>query len=221
MLEHAHIALNNVSEGLNSPIGKLKITAPAILIQSHLIEKISKFSQKYPSIEYDISFSDNREDLISNSFDIAIRIGKLNDSILKSTKIGEIKRVLVSPPQMIKNGAPLLPTKKVLENLTWIGLTNLPPYRMFKNQNGKKYKVEIRSVFNVDNVEAMTRFSTLGLGVSTPPLFLVKDLIKQKKLVHIFPSWSVDPIGIFAIWHSNSIRNNIVELFLNSMKEEN
>ena len=65
--------------------GKLKICASVSIGQNILAPRLAKFQQLYPEIELDLQLINRRIDLIEEGFDLAIRVGKLDDSALVSS----------------------------------------------------------------------------------------------------------------------------------------
>jgi DNA-binding transcriptional LysR family regulator len=54
---------------------------------------------------------------------------------------------------------------------------------------------------------AMAQLSIGGLGLSTPPAFLVDKEIAAGRLMEILPEWTVDPIDLFAVRPDTATEN--------------
>jgi DNA-binding transcriptional LysR family regulator len=238
LLQHAQKMLLEAQTGLEKVVvndqelkGKLSITLPSALTRSPLISKIVQFCQSHPLIELNIVFSDVRQDLISDSFDLAVRIGDLENSSFVSKKIGHIQRKLVCTPAFIEqqclqhNISTTVPSDLSFENIQnwpWIKLSMLSNKRRFisrsnvvgvrslvktnnrKVEKGSSLELEFTSHIAVDSVEAMTQFCLLGCGIATPPDFLVEHAIKNKTLIELLPQWQVEDLPLFAVWHNSS-----------------
>lgn len=104
-----------VSRRNTNPRGQLKVTAPTSFSRFHLAPYLPKFLELYPEIELDLHLTDNFVDIIRDGFDLAIRIGELQDSSLVARKLSPDTRVMVAAPQYLeKNGTPK--TLKDLDN---------------------------------------------------------------------------------------------------------
>ncbi|MCG8635375.1 MAG: LysR family transcriptional regulator [Desulfobacterales bacterium] len=215
MLDAAREGLGKISSASPEPFGRLSIRLPSVLTRSPVNRKIAEFSSRHPGIEFHFSYSDVRQDLISNGIDLAIRVGHLEDSALKSKRIGTIERKLVcSPDYLLKYGTPQHPGD--LSDWEWIRLEMLPGTRRLR-KGGKTFEVKYRSHVFVDNVEAMTQFCIYGLGVATPPDYLVTESIKENNLVELIPEWKVDALDLFAVWPANASSNSNIRLLLNHL----
>lgn len=218
MLNAAHEGLSKISSSSSEPFGKLSIRLPSVLMRSPINKKIAEFSIKHPGIEFHFSYSDVRQDLISNGIDLAVRVGEMEDSSLKSKKIGTIERRLTcSPDYLLKKGTPHHP--KDLSDWEWIRLEMLPPRRKF-TKGRQTYEIKYNSHVCVDNVEAMTQFCMYGLGVATPPEYLVTKSIKEKILIELIPEWKVDSLNLFAVWPANASSNSNLRLLLNHLASD-
>ena len=218
MLKNANEAFGAVVNKSDQPMGKLRITIPSLFIQSSLVERIAQFSQEFPLIHLDLNFSDKRENIISEAFDLAVRVGKLEDSSLKVVKLGKIERVLVGSSKLFEK----IKKPKNIEDLKksqWIGLKHLPSYRVLKSKNKTREKVEFSSTIKVNSVEAMTKFCILGQGLATPPRFLVQKHIEKGDLLEILPTWEVESIDFFVLWPPSVSKNTVVQLFVDYIKQ--
>jgi len=232
LLVHAEKMLQEVEAGLEKVMandqelrGKLSITLPSALTRSPLIKQIAQFSQANPLIELDIVFSDVRQDLIADNIDLAIRIGDMADSGLISKRISVVKRTLVCTPDFIQSQhlqqglrqgldikviADLEP--KDIVSWPWIKLSMLSNKRRLiaktssgKQQKQKSLELEFTSQITVDSVEAMTQFCLLGSGIATPPDFLVEQALADGNLVELLPSWQVEDLPLYAVWHNSGM----------------
>ncbi len=97
-----------VSRRNTKPRGLLKVTAPTTFSRLHMGPYLANFLATYPEIELDIHLTDNFVDIIREGFDLAIRIGELQDSSLIAKKLAPDKRVVCAAPAYIeKHGASL------------------------------------------------------------------------------------------------------------------
>jgi DNA-binding transcriptional LysR family regulator len=90
-----------------TPMGRLKITAPAMFGALFVTPVITELISNYPKIKVSTFFSDNLVNLIEDDIDVAIRIGELENSSLIAKKIGSVKWVVCGTPEYLEtNGIP-------------------------------------------------------------------------------------------------------------------
>lgn len=89
------------------PRGLLKVAAPTSFSRRLIAPHIPEFMARFPDIELDFHLTDNFVDIIRDGFDLAIRIGELQDSTLVARKLLPDTRVIcASPSYLEKKGAP-------------------------------------------------------------------------------------------------------------------
>lgn len=101
MLQAAESGLDEIAGGSRQPIGLLRVTVPAVLAAAHLVDDVAAFAELYPRVQLALNFSDTRRDLVSEGIDIAIRMGRLEDSSLKSRKLAVIPDALFASPSYV------------------------------------------------------------------------------------------------------------------------
>jgi DNA-binding transcriptional LysR family regulator len=218
MIEAAEHGLDVLAGHSAAPGGQLNVTLPAAFSRSELIHSISGFAHAFPKVNLTIGFDDGHQDLISNGIDIAIRTGELKNSSLKSRRIMVLERKLVASPEYCAaRTTPKSPAE--LKNWDWIRLKMLPPSRTLTNRKGESIKVHYESRLVVDNVEAMCEFAIDGLGLATPPVFLVEEAMVAGQLVYVLPAWKIEPLSVYAVWPSNAPREGLTSRFVNFLMD--
>src|SRR5690606_2030096 len=74
--------------------GKLRITTMSNFGRRELARILTKFSEQYPDISFDLHISDRPVDIVKEGFDFAIRLGTQEDSRLIAKPIAE-QRIVV------------------------------------------------------------------------------------------------------------------------------
>ena len=213
MLEHAQTGLSKATPNRFEPMGKLTLSIPLVLSRSLFSQKIAHFVQQYPKLELVINSTDERQNIIEDGIDLAIRAGNMDDSNLKSKHIGYIQKKLVCSARYFNQQ----PTPKSPEDLSawhWIKLAMLPNTRSLIDTEGEKISITYTSHVTVNSVDLMTEFCINGLGLATPPDFLVNKAIETGELIEVFPGWKVEPISLYAVWPGNVSLNSNARIFL-------
>ncbi|MDP5008987.1 MAG: LysR family transcriptional regulator [Glaciimonas sp.] len=208
-----------------STSNNLRISMPAILVNSRtFMTQIGNFIKHHPNIHLDILCSDNRYDIISESIDVAFRIGDLPDSSLKAKPVFEFSRKVIGSRMLLDN-YPVIEHPRALAEIPWIGLTMLPNCRTFTDPTGNIYNVKYVPRIRMDNVEATYQFAKQGIGLAAPPAFLVQQDIDQGLIEEVLPAWTLCPLRVYAVWPSNispsSITYTLINWIYNALGESN
>lgn len=213
MLTAAETGLDAISQFAKIPTGSLRISAPAFVTQTQLMETFAKFADIYPGVNINFHFSDRRTDLIKDGFDVAIRAGWLEDSEFISRNIGLIDRFLVASPDYCSSRpAPAKPGD--LEDWSWIRFEMRPDQTDLTSAKGEVATVVGKSSVTVNSAEALYEFAAHGLGLTAIPEHLARRGFRRNDLVHVLPDWKLQPLGLYAVWPNQSRRENLTTMFV-------
>jgi DNA-binding transcriptional LysR family regulator len=202
MLGSIQLGINKVASRGHEATGKLKLSIPSALARSPLNRQLAQFSKQHRKINLEILYTDLRQDLIASGLDLVVRAGDMEDSSLKSKRIGAIERKLVCSSEYMQNReVPAHPDDLVDWN--WVKLAMLPNLRQLRRKNQPPVQIEFGSNISVDSVDAMTQLCIYGLGIATPPDYLVESALKSGDLIELLPAWKVDAIPLYACWPGN------------------
>lgn len=215
MLRQAEEGLAKVGQALDTPSGSLSITMPTALTKGPWLKKIATFKQKHQSIRLHVRYSDQRENLIKDGIDLAIRASELQDSSLKTIRLPDLPRVLVCSPSFYEHYGPVSDPSD-LQPLDWIKHPQVPPKRTFSTA-GKSKTVIFSSSLEVNSLDAMTEFTLEGLGLSTPPTHLVEGYIRDGQLLEVLPDWTVESVPLYAVWPENIASQSSVRRLLDHL----
>ena len=214
MLRAAEQGLDEISGRSQQPLGHFRMTLPAFFSRcSDIVGNIAVFARQFPKVALTIDFSDQQRDLIREGIDLAIRVGELKDSGLKSTKLFDMRRTLVATPEVVAaRRDPKHPADLV--EWEWIGLSMRADKKTFVNQNGEHAEVVFAPRVVVDSVDAACQFAIAGLGLASPPSFLAEPEIRAGRLVEVLPEWEVASLGVYALWPANAAMESMTRRFI-------
>ena len=82
-------ASTEASDFAASPQSVLKISLPVTFGRQWIAPSFAAFLAQHPHIRIDAHFTDRIVDVIADGFDVAIRVGVLNDSSLTAKRIAQ------------------------------------------------------------------------------------------------------------------------------------
>jgi DNA-binding transcriptional LysR family regulator len=175
------------------PRGLLTITAPEAFGRRHVVPAIAGFLRRYPLVEIDLHLSDQRVDLTQQRVDVAIRIGLLPDSDLVATRLAPSKRLVCASPDYLERlGRPATPQQLVQHNCLTLASTSSPGWWCFAGVH-RGAALPIRGTLRSDDTEALLQGAVEGIGIVHLASWLVGDLVREGKLVSLFPGIPAPP----------------------------
>lgn len=193
--------------------GELRVAAPAVLAQSPLATWIAAFMKSHPRVRMSIDYSDYQRDVIADGIDIAIRMGRLRDSMLKARKLYDVERVLLaSNAYMAAHPTPKTP--KDIEDWDWMELTPVPLKSVLLSNASEKVRLRPTPRLRANNVTALYQLCKEGAGLAILPRFLVKEDIRARKMQIVFPEWQLNPIDVYAVRLQTFPRDDLADEFV-------
>ena len=208
--EEAEQADTAVTRLLETPQGRLKISAPLDIGQGLLTPLLPEFLRRYPDIQISCEFCNRRVDLIEEGYDLAIRVGELESSSLIARKLGRIQlRLFASKDYAAANPPPknirglgrhqLLTMSDSLRN-TWL-----------LNNKDKTLALDVSSRITVNDFTSLRDLTIAGMGISLLPPYLVRD---TDPIVPVLPKWSAAGADISALYPSHRGATPKLRVFL-------
>lgn len=163
-MENSEAEFRRKVEGRDAQLsGTLKVTAPQLLIGSHLSSVLDEFLKKHPQVNLSIRASNDVLNLNRREADLAIRISDTPGDSLMGRRLTGQKTASFCTPE-VHERIMADPERRV----DWLGFSfwkNVPLGSLEEYPNGR-----IRLEF--DDMTALLGAAKAGLGVARLPLFL-------------------------------------------------
>lgn len=183
------------------PRGRLRISMPEDYARLNMSRALATFIESYPEVLLDLDLSSRHVDLIGERFDLAIRMGALDDdSTLAVRKIDEQHLGLyASPIYLALHPAPKTPDD-LSQHISVRMLSDRGQAIAWKLSRGKAVWEEVppgRLTINSPGVIQQLLLDGAGIGV-LPDRFAEQD-VRQKRLVRVLPEWRLPSVPAWAV----------------------
>ena len=196
-LSEADSSISNMAKSLQ---GNLLISVPRDFGLLYISPKFPKFIELHPNLHVEIEFEDKRVDLVAEGYDLALRIGYMQDSSLVARKISSSPMHFVASPSYLESrGTPLTPDDlEYHQGLLYKSSLNQVHWQSTKANQIQRYKIQSKVVSN--NGMALLEMTKAGLGISNSPSFFVKDALASGELVEILSEYKQKPLDIYVVY---------------------
>jgi DNA-binding transcriptional LysR family regulator len=181
--------------------GAIKLAAPLTFGLRHLAGAITDFLDTHPAIELNLDLNDRNINLIEEGFDLAVRIGELQDSTLVARRLGISRAVTcASRVYLERHGEPAHPDE--LRRHTGLQYSNLG-YRQhwqYETPTGETVFGQPQIRIRVNNGEALACAAVAGLGITTGPTFILGSYLRDGSLISILNDYRRPTVGIYALY---------------------
>jgi DNA-binding transcriptional LysR family regulator len=196
ILSDLNEAEQSVAEETSDLRGLLKLAAPLSFGLTHLSSCIFDFLSEHPAIELNMDLNDRNVNLVEEGFDMAVRIGELEDSTY-----------------LQQHGKPEHPDD--LQQHIGLQYNNISYKRQwsYKTAKGKTIIAQPQIRIRANNGEALAAAAIAGMGVTKGPTFILGSLIKAGKLLTILDEYQSPPMGIYAVYPPGRLLPRRIQVF--------
>lgn len=202
--------------------GTLRVTLPVFVAERVLPEVVARFHRAHPSAVLDVHASDDRRDVVRESFDLAIRQGPLPDSTLRGRRVASFRRVVCASPAFLERyGVPERPSELARLPCLLYGNGAGNVHWSFRRSGGPAQNVRVRGPVRSNNLDLLAALALAGLGVIRLPDWAVRDAVRQGRLHEILASYSRtrESVSLFAVHVADPGKDRLRRTFLSLLEE--
>lgn len=203
------------------PSGILRVSAATDFGVAHLAPVIGSFLEEFPDLSISLVFQNRLAELISEGFDVVIRVGDLEDRSLRAQKFAQAeKRLVASPAYLARHGTP--------ESIPELGKHQLlhdtirPSSHIWtlRGPNNTQHQVRAKSTLAINDGQSLLTAAISGLGIAYLPSFLYTDAMRRGLVVDAMPNLEGDEIALQAVYPSGRFTQPKVRAFIDFLLRE-
>ena len=165
-LEQAERSMTNMQL---VPQGRLRLTAPVTYGEKSIAPLVNDFVLRYPELDVEMKLTNQQLDLVAEGYDLAVRLGKLDDSSLMARRLASrTLYVCASPAYLAVHGTPHSLSELEHHNCLQGNLG----YWRFQDA-GHPRNVRIRGNVRCDSGRALLDAALKGVGIVQLPDYYV------------------------------------------------
>ncbi|TAM02333.1 MAG: LysR family transcriptional regulator [Paraburkholderia sp.] len=196
IVDEARLAHEQLGEMLAQPSGVLRVSLPVDFAVTYLAPLIADFAGLYPGITFDFDVTPRRVDLVSEPFDVAIRIGESASSQLIARALTSLTPCLyASPGYLERAGEPEKPSD--LERHACLSILKADTWTLHEGK--RTVTVSVGGRFSLNSVGMIRRLATLDMGIVLMPQEVVAAELESGALRPVMPGWRGAPIPVYVI----------------------
>lgn len=181
--------------------GTLRVSTSSSFGRQYISPLLPQFLDLHPAIRISVNFSDEILDLVSSGFDLAIRIGALNDSTLVARQLAGNQRVLcASPDYLRRHGTPKTPADlQSHQCLLLVGSQGRQDVWRMTDAKGHEIAVRVTGRLESNLGESLRDAAVAGLGIASHSTWHIYDELARGRLQVVLPRYSIADSGIYAV----------------------
>jgi DNA-binding transcriptional LysR family regulator len=175
--------------------GVLRLAIPATFGRLWIAPMLPEFLAAHPGVSINVEYSDRYVDLLAEGFDIAIRIGQLQDSRLITKKLASHQRLICAAPSYLAvHGSPMAPGD--LRDHACLSFSHLAGHPEWRFRKGDRISsVRVNGPLVSDDTQSLVVAATSGSGVVMCSDWLTARERASGSLKPLLTDWTVEGEG--------------------------
>ncbi|CUU21844.1 DNA-binding transcriptional LysR family regulator [Bradyrhizobium sp. JR7.2] len=210
----------DAARGVDSLRGTLRITMPIVYGTRNIIPRLPKFLKAHPLLRVELSVADERQNLVVEGTDVAIRLGPLDDSGFGARKLATVSRFLVAAPSYLaERGTPKTPADLASHDCIFgPGLFGRTTWSF--TRNGAETSVDVRGRITTDSGPGVFASVLAGLGIAMTSPVMAGPEIEAGALVPVLKSYKLAPVEVYAVFPAGPRPSTKVRTLVDFLAEE-
>jgi len=207
-----------VTDAQQAPSGTLRVTADPVFGEAFLPALIIDFARQWPELQVEVVLTRRKVDLIEEGFDVAFRVGRVEDSALTARRLGAARvRYCASPEYVERAGKPSTPADLCHHQCILVVGSDTTVRWPFAGEKGAVVPISGRLRFNSF---AMAHAAALaGLGIAIFPEFACAEDVRRGRLVPVLEDWSGEVGGVWLLHATRRSLTARVKAFVDLVTE--
>lgn len=204
VLAEAQAAIDTARAGQQGLRGTLRLSTTVEYGNRTVVPALIAFAARHPQLQVQHSCSSSHEDLIAGRYDLAIRMGQLNDSSYRAALIEPYAIWPVASPAFLAS----LPSRGIdsieaLQQARWLAHSRLAaPLRWaVRTPDGTQtFEAQQPARIESDSASSLLGFVLGGCGVALLPQWQVEPEVRAGRLRHLLPEVVFPQQGVYAVY---------------------
>lgn len=229
VLEHARAVMHEVEAAQSlaqnrqvEPSGRLRVSMPGDLANTLLAPMLAEFISRYPRVQLELDLSPRRVDLISENFDLALRMGALpDDASLAARRVAQFSTGLYAAPSYLAaHGRPGEPEALMEHHSLRLLRRNGEAQSWLLTRGEQSWEGTPPAPFAVNSPELLIRLACLGSGIAAVSDHFAEPYVARGELAPVLPDWSLPGDTAWAVFPGRRLMPLRTRAFLDAVQAQ-
>jgi DNA-binding transcriptional LysR family regulator len=212
------VAVEEAEETLSSAgsemQGKLTVSASVLFGRRYVAAILNRFLQRHPGVTADLLLLDRLVNLVEEGVDVAVRIGRLQDSSMVAVPVGRMRRVVCASEQYLRRyGMPQVPND--IRKHRCVRHVGLAPRSEWRFRVGNRaVTIPISGVINCNEIDSALTACTQGVGLGSFLSYMVAPYRKAGRLQYVLEEFETEPVPVQVVYAPSKLVSTKVRAFV-------
>ncbi|WCD79203.1 MULTISPECIES: LysR substrate-binding domain-containing protein [Pseudomonas] len=208
-------ALRAVNDLTGEPKGLLRMTCAVAYGERFIVPLVNEFMARHPQLRVEIELSNRPLDLVHEGLDLAIRLGRLQDSRLVATRLApRVMYLCAAPSYLERYGRPHSLSELGRHNCL-IGSSDQWSFLA----EGREQTVRVQGNWRCNSGEAVLDAALRGFGLCQLPDYYVLEHLQNGRLVSLLEQHQPPNTAVWAIYPQQRHLSPKVRQLVDLLKE--
>lgn len=204
----------------SAPSGVLRMSVATDFGTALLTPILDEFLNQYPEISVSMVLKNSYVELISEGFDLAVRLGEMEDSSLRARKITEATlRLIAAPAYFARHGRPARIDELADHRLLHYSNQASANVWKIRTPSGELRQVRGSGWLTVNDGKALLDAAIKGLGIAYLPSYLYHRALAQGLVEDVIPDLPPTTQSIHAVYPPGRFTQPKVRAFIDFLIE--
>jgi len=189
-------ALNAVGDLGSEPKGLLRMTCAVAYGERFIVPLVTRFMARHPRLSVEIALSNRTLDLVQDGFDIAIRLGRLQDSRMLATRLAPRRMYLCASPDYLQRYGRPHSLSELARHNCLIGSSDVWTFQL----EGREASQRVNGNWRCNSGQAVLDAALAGLGLCQLPDYYVLEHLRSGALVSLLDNHQPPNTAVWALY---------------------
>lgn len=177
-----------------TPVGRLRISAPIAYGSLKVAPLLAAYCDAYPQVQAELVLGDRKVDLIDEGFDVAIRIGALEEDWLVAHPLASYRMLLAAAPAYLaRHGVPATPAALAGHRLIGFAQWQADTAWTLLGPDGPHHIVLPPPQLRIDHGAALREAAVAGFGIILQSAVTLAGDLAAGRLCRVLPDHAPAP----------------------------
>ena len=189
-------ALRAVGDLGSEPKGLLRMTCAVAYGERFIVPLVTEFMIQHPQLRVDIELTNRTLDLLHDGLDLAIRLGRLQDSRLVATRLASRQLYLCAAPDYLQRYGRPHSLSELSQHNCLIGSSDMWSFQT----NDRDISMRVQGNWRCNSGQAVLEAALRGVGLCQLPDYYVLEHLRNGALVSLLDNQQPPDTAVWAIY---------------------
>ena len=183
--------------------GHVRISTSLAFGRRIVVPLMIKYMREHPGVTVDLGFDDRYVNMVEQGADLAIRMGRLADSMLGARHVGTNPWLLAGSPEYLKHHpTPIIPSDLLQHDCLIYSSVQGDARWSFTSASRKEVSIAVAGPLRSNNLSTILAAAHAHMGLAVLPWYVARESVAQGRLVPVLTDFTLPAQEVNAVFPS-------------------